>query len=852
LEGNDLVSGFAVREPLADPRLNAYLKAAIDSVIMADASGLVVEFNPAAEETFGYTREQAIGSPLAELIVPPSLREKHRRAFKRFIETREQQLFGRRMQLTGMRSNGDEFPVELTLGLVESEPVLVCGALRDLSEAKRAEGDLRRLADEQGALSRVATLVARGAEAAEVFARVAEEVAHVLDAPLIGMARFEPDGSSTLIGTWGSGDPLFVPGLRLPPHPGLWADVRTTGRPARVESYASLSGEIAAELVAGGMQTGFGVPIVVNDTLWGVISALGTNDKPLSEDVEDRLTSFTALIATALSNTQALDDLQRLAAEQAALRRVAVLVAEGAPPDEVFAAVAQEVARLLDVPAISMVRFEPDETSIAIAVWGDENPFGVGATFEPWPGVMLQVRQTGRPARLEDYAYSTGPTTARLLAARIHSGAGVPISVDGRVWGTIIALATGGESLPAGIETRLSAFTELVATAIANTEARDDVRRLADEQAALRRVATQVAQGAEPRAVFDLVCQEAGLLFGATSTNLAHFTSDGFNLTMSGWSLHDTHVPTGTRLPLQGDTINVLVQRTAAPGRFDSYEGSEGELAALLRARGVRSEVGAPVSVKGTIWGALIAGWDTEESPPPGIEHRVARFAELIGTAVSNASNHAQLLASRARIVAAADEARRRIERNLHDGTQQKLVALGLDLQALKSTIPSELYDQQAEIDRIHTELDAVIDDVREISRGVHPALLSHAGLGAALKALARRSPIPVEAKVDAEPRLSQSIEIAAYYAASEALANAAKHSRASVIHLAIEVSHDCLRMSISDDGIGGATIETGAGLMGLVDRVEALGGDLSLQSVRGHGTSISIALPLDTPISTA
>src|SRR5262249_50912580 len=160
------------------------------------------------------------------------------------------------------------------------------------------------------------------------------------------------------------------------------------------------------------------------------------------------LTSFTELVGTAISNAEARDGLRHLADEQAALRRVAVLVAGGSSPSEVFAAVAEEVAHLLEGPAISMVRFEPDQTSTPLAVWGDENPFGVGATFEPWPGVMLQVRQTGRSARLEDFAHSTGPTTARLQEARIHSGVGVPINVEGRVWGTIIAFATGGDSLP--------------------------------------------------------------------------------------------------------------------------------------------------------------------------------------------------------------------------------------------------------------------------------------------------------------------------------------------------------------------------------------------------------------------
>jgi signal transduction histidine kinase len=332
--------------------------------------------------------------------------------------------------------------------------------------------------------------------------------------------------------------------------------------------------------------------------------------------------------------------------------------------------------------------------------------------------------------------------------------------------------------------------------------------------------------------------------------NLAHFTPDGFNLTMAGWSLRDTHVPTGTRLPLEGDTINVVVWKTGTPGRFDSYQGAGGELATLIRDRGIVSEVGAPVIVAGDVWGALIAGWDTGEPPPAGIEFRLASFAELIATAIANATTYSQLLASRARIVAAGDEARRRIERDLHDGTQQQLVSLGLDLQALKRSIPTEEESVRAEIQRVQDALNSVTDDVREISRGLHPSLLTQAGLDAALRSLTRRSGVPVDLDLKIDRRLPQSIEITTYFVVSELLANAAKHAQASNARVQVSVDVGRLRAVVSDDGKGGARPGHGSGLTGLADRVEALGGRLTLTSRRGHGTTVSIELPLDAQIS--
>jgi PAS domain S-box-containing protein len=834
-----------------EARSTAYLEAALDCVVMADSAGRVVEFNPAAERTFGYTREEALGRTLAELIVPPSLRDRHSRAFDRYVATGVEKLFGRRLELTGMRADGTEFPVELALSRVEGEPMLICGALRDLSDARRAQDDLRRLADEQAALRRVATLVARATSPAEVFAAVAEEVAGILEVPLVSVVRYE-SGTALQVGAWGRENPFAVGTRWALDERSVSAQVSRSGRPARVDDYMDVPGEIAARLRDAGIRSSVGAPIVVDRRTWGVMMALSAQRKPLPEGTEARLAKFTELVATAISNTQARADLRRLVDEHAALRRVATAVAQSAPPAEVFAAVAEEVGQLLEVDVVNIVRHEVDNTATAVASWsgiGGTIPLGTRLPLDG-PSIMGLVSRTGRPARIDRYADVPSAITYVIDGVEIQAGVGVPIVVDGRVWGTVVVLTTRPMPLPAATERRLADFTELVATAISNTQARDDLRSLADEQAALRRLATQVARGADPHEVFDAVCEETGRLLGATSTNLAHFTRDGFNLTIAGWSLRDTHVPTGTHLPLEGETINVLIRRSGAPERVDSYEAATGELAELIRQRGIHSEIGAPVVVDGRVWGALIAGWDTDEQLRAGTESRLASFAELIATAVSNATNRSELIASRARIVAAGDEARRRIERDLHDGTQQQLVSIGLELQALKAKIPVGAREPHQDLARLDRALDMVLEDVRRISQGVHPAIVSHWGLERALRVLARRSPVPVELEVDVAERAPQSIEIAAYYVVSEALANVAKHAEASLVTITVSASGDRLRATISDDGSGGADVQTGFGLAGLVDRVEALGGQFVLESPPGEGTSISIELPLsaDSP----
>jgi signal transduction histidine kinase len=250
-----------------------------------------------------------------------------------------------------------------------------------------------------------------------------------------------------------------------------------------------------------------------------------------------------------------------------------------------------------------------------------------------------------------------------------------------------------------------------------------------------------------------------------------------------------------------------------------------------------------PIHVNGRLWGMISVG--TGEGPlPPDTEQRMAEFTDLVATAVANAQNRAELIASRARIVAASDEGRRRIERDLHDGAQQSLLALALRLRSASASSPGT-EEICAEITDVAEGLMGVIDELREISRGIHPAVLSRAGLRPALSALGRRSPVPVDMDVRIDGRLPEQVEVGAYYVVSEMLTNAAKHARASVVEVVVEASGDTLRVSVRDDGVGGADPLGGSGLVGLKDRIDALGGIFAIHSPAGGGTTVSCELPV-------
>jgi signal transduction histidine kinase len=374
-----------------------------------------------------------------------------------------------------------------------------------------------------------------------------------------------------------------------------------------------------------------------------------------------------------------------------------------------------------------------------------------------------------------------------------------------------------------------------------------ELANLLEEQASLRRVATVVAEGTPPEKVFPAVNAEVARLLGVDGTRLMRYEADGTATIVASWG-EPTIVPAGTRIALEGRNIGSLVRSRGRPARIEDYEGAPGPVAVIARQYGVRSTVGAPITVEGRLWGAMSAFSKADKPLPSGIELKLADFTDLVGTAIANTQARADLTASRARVVAATDDIRRRIERDLHDGTQQRLVSLALALRTTQISVPDMQPQLRIELADIADGLVAAMDDLREISRGIHPALLARGGLGPALKALARRSPLPVDLDIDLDGRLPDHVEVAAYYVVTEALTNAAKHARPTAIWVAADVVDGRLRLTVRDDGIGGADPAKGSGLTGLTDRVEALGGTITVHSPPGEGTTLRVWLPLSAP----
>jgi signal transduction histidine kinase len=304
-------------------------------------------------------------------------------------------------------------------------------------------------------------------------------------------------------------------------------------------------------------------------------------------------------------------------------------------------------------------------------------------------------------------------------------------------------------------------------------------------------------------------------------------------------------LPIGTRLPLDDETMVARVRRRGEPERMDDYPPPNGTIYEYRRARGLRATVAAPVHVSGQLWGALVASAHSPESLLPGAEQKLCDFADLIAQALANADAYERLAASRARIVEAGDIERRRLERNLHDGAQQRLVSLALRLRLTRSLVEPDPARARRELADASTELGAALEELRELARGIHPAVLTDQGLASAVNALADRSPVPVE--IDAMPvgRLPAAVEAAAYYSIAEAITNCAKYAEASRVVVRVEASSDWARVEVEDDGIGGADPSDGSGLRGIADRVEALGGRFQILSRPGDGTRLEVEIPL-------
>jgi signal transduction histidine kinase len=535
-----------------------------------------------------------------------------------------------------------------------------------------------------------------------------------------------------------------------------------------------------------------------------------------------------------------------LAREQAALRRLANLGARPVPGAQVFAAVAREVGELLGVDATHIARYEPDNAAVGVGSWSRVGDISLVGERVPLDGrsVAASVRLTGRPGRIDGYPDGPDSVTDRIRRRTgIRSSVGAPITVEGRLWGVMIASSKQEPPLPPETESRIAAFTQLVATAIANAQAQAEVRRLADEQAALRRVATLVARQSPADEVFAAVAEEVGRLLGADHSKMYRYEPEGRATVVAQWGEVDPAVTVGTSLPVEGDKVAAQVLQAERPSRTDDYMKAAGPIGANSRSVGLCAAVGAPIVVEGRLWGAMVAATVQSEPLPADTEARIGQFTELVATAISNIEARSDLAESRARIVAAGDDERRRVVRDLHDGAQQRLVHTVVTLKLAQQALEGEQDSLAALIAEVLDHAEQATEELRELSHGILPRVLTRGGLEAGVGELASRMPVAVETDVRVG-RLSASVEATAYFVVAEALTNVAKHSRAERAAVTAAIEDRTLRIRVRDDGIGGARVD-GSGLLGLADRVAALEGRLRVDAPPDGGTLVEAEIPL-------
>jgi signal transduction histidine kinase len=441
-----------------------------------------------------------------------------------------------------------------------------------------------------------------------------------------------------------------------------------------------------------------------------------------------------------------------------------------------------------------------------------------------------------------------GAATAILVVSAItvwntahENGPFVRESITSSLLATQIFVATA--ALTSLLLAAVTAERTRAAQALAVSEASQ--RALADEHAALRRVATLVAAEAAPRRVFQQVTEEAGRLLGMPAATVVQYRSADLATVVGGWSEDgNLRFPVGSSLELGGEGVAGKVLRTGTPEREDYAEAS-GTLAATLRAAGYRAAVAAPVSVAGRLWGALVAATRSDKRLPAGLEQQLCDFADLVGQALANADARERLAASRAELVEVSDAERRRLERNLHDGAQQRFVSVALDLGMIDAKLDNDPPGAREALTAARDDLARGLDELRELARGLHPFLLTERGLGPALDALVTRAPVPVEISELPEGRLAAPVEAAAYYVVAEAITNVAKYARASRATVSIRQSNGAATVTVLDDGVGGADPAEGSGLRGLAARVEALNGRLYVHSPPERGTRITAEIPI-------
>jgi signal transduction histidine kinase len=535
------------------------------------------------------------------------------------------------------------------------------------------------------------------------------------------------------------------------------------------------------------------------------------------------------------------EELRRLVEEQTALRRFATLVAEGASEVDLIAAITSEVARLFEGHTANTMRWEGDTIRV-IGDWVEQEvrPGYTGRVFTfGGDTITARIVSSGSPARIDSVEdLNTDFARERWAELGIHASIGAPIIVDGKVWGVITtSRRTPDDPFPLGAEHRLGDFAALVAQAISNSEARRQVASLLEEQAALRRVATLVAAGRPQPEVLESVTREAGLLYNASAVNLVKW--EGVHdevVVVAAWSdgTEPSVGPGALYHPAPG-SASLRVLETGLPCRTEETSPELGD----------RFVIAAPVIVNARLLGALTAHRPGEDPFPAGAEIRLRNFSDLAAQSIANEQAHEEMRASRARIMRAADAAREKLERNLHDGAQQRLVAVSISLRLALSKLAESPTEAHSLLSAASDELTQAMEELRELARGIHPSVLTERGLGPAIQVLASRAPLPVTVENELDERLPSSVEAAAYYVVSESLTNVAKYAEASQVAVRVCCQNGDAHVEVVDDGIGGADASRGTGLRGLADRVEALDGQLGVESPSSGGTRVWAKIPL-------
>ena len=664
-------------------------------------------------------------------------------------------------------------------------------------------------AEEQAALRRVATLVAREAPADEVFAAVTEEVGRLVGAQTANTYCFEGSDEALAVGTWsepGAAGVSIGRRLRLD-GPTAVPLVHQRREPVRIDDYTTIPGRFAAYLRELGIRSTVAAPIFLQERLWGALTA-STTSGVMPDGSEQWLAGFAELVSHSLANHEArrqLHEERDFAAAVVELSQTLICVFDrdgrivrfNRACEQATGWRAEEVvgrdARELIIPPEHLELFD----EILARAFDERQPHPMQGWWLTKDGGRRTIEFSNRP--LPD--------------------------ADGNV---AYFVSTGLD-----VTEREQATAEIV--------------RLASEQAALRRVATLVARSPEPELVFQAVAEEAGKLLGAESAGTIRFDGDTAT-TVGRWAAGEIRAfPAGAVVTLEdSDGLTAVVFRTGKPARIDDYAGVRGDAARRMHEAGYRSGVGAPIVVGGRTWGMVLVSSTAEEPLGSDAERRLGDFAELVALALESAQARTELVESRARIVSAGDAERRRLERNLHDGSQQRLVTLSLQLRLAQRRLRDDPDAADALIGTAAEDLQLALEELRELARGLHPAVLTDRGLAPALEAVAARAPFPVEIVGVPDERLAEPVEAAVYYLVSENLTNAAKHAEATHVTVTISRSDGMLGVEIADDGKGGADMAAGTGLRGLADRVEALGGRLTLSSPAGAGTTIRASLPLE------